>query len=104
MTKEHKSGDVKVGKRSAAPKKPSVELPTSLSVRELADLFHISAIEVIKQLMRNGMMANIKQVIGYEVAATIAADSVYKVRQKPRTTKKSAGAMGAIKRQLLKDK
>ena len=104
MTKESKSGDVKVGKRSAAPKKPSVELPTSLSVRELADLFHISAIEVIKQLMRNGMMANINQVIGYEVAATIAADFGYKVRQKPRTTKKSAGAMGDIKRQLLQDK
>ncbi len=100
MAKESKSGDVKVGKRSAAPKKPSVELPTSLSVKELADLFHISAIEVIKQLMRNGMMANINQVIDYEVAAIIAADFGYKVRQKPRTTKKSAGAMGDIKRQL----
>ncbi len=100
MAKESKSGDVKVGKRSAAPKKPSVELPTSLSVKELANLFHISAIEVIKQLMRNGLMANINQVIGYEVAATIAADFGYKVRQKPRTTKKSAGATGDIKRQL----
>lgn len=100
MAKESKSGDVKVGKRSAAPKKPSVELPTSLSVRELADLFHISAIEVIKQLMRNGIMANINQVIDYEVAATIAADFGYKARQKPRTTKKLAGAMGDIKRQL----
>ena len=100
MTKASESGNVRVSKRSASPKIPSIELPTSLSVRELADLFHISAIEVIKQLMRNGIMANINQVIDYEVAATVAADFGYKARQKPRTAKVLAGAIGDIKRQL----
>jgi len=100
VAKASKSGDVKVGKRSVSPKPPSIEIPASLSVRELADLLHISAIEAIKQLMRNGIMANINQVIEYEVAARIAADFGYQVRQKPRTAREATSTIGGIKRQL----
>ena len=70
MANVGKSGDVKVGERSTTPKAPVIELPASMSVKDLADLLHISSIEVIKQLMRNGIMANINQVINYDVAAS----------------------------------
>jgi translation initiation factor IF-2 len=60
-------------KGSATPKKtPSapkpIELPGILTVKQLADLMDVSPIEVIKQLMRHGVMANINQVVSFEQA------------------------------------
>ncbi|MEE9399736.1 MAG: translation initiation factor IF-2 N-terminal domain-containing protein, partial [Dehalococcoidales bacterium] len=68
----------------------AIELPHSLSVRQLSDLLQISAIDVIKQLMRNGIMANINQVINYEAAAAVAAAHDYEAQPMPRTVRKSA--------------
>jgi translation initiation factor IF-2 len=55
-----------------------IEIPTSLTVEELAELLGISPIEVIKQLMRNNIMANVNQVIAYDAAAAVAAAFGYK--------------------------
>jgi len=70
-------------------------------VRQLADLLSVSAIDIIKRLMRNGIMANINQVIDYEAATAIATDIGYKVRLKSRTTRKSANVISEIKRRQL---
>ena len=51
-----------------------VELPRALTVKELADLLRVSAVEIIKELMKNGVMASINQVIDYDTAAIIASD------------------------------
>jgi len=75
-----------------------IEIPQTLSVRQLAELLAVSAIAIIKQLMRNGIMANINQVIDYEMAAAVAADFGYEARLKPR---KLAG--GGIRRRQLQD-
>jgi translation initiation factor IF-2 len=40
----------------------TIQLPYSLSVRELAGLLNTSAVTVIKILMSNGVMANINPV------------------------------------------
>lgn len=56
-----------------------VEIPPTLTVKQLADLIKVSAVEVIKQLMRNGIMASINQVIDYDTAAIIASDFGYEV-------------------------
>ena len=63
----------------------SIEIPHALSVRQLADLLQISAIDIIKRLMRNGIMANINQAIDYETAAAISTDIGYEVQPKSRT-------------------
>lgn len=68
---------------SSSAKAPSVEIPSTLPVRELADLLGVSAVKVIKQLMRKGVMANINQVINYEMAAAVAADFGHQSRLKP---------------------
>ena len=47
-------------------------IPPTLTVRRLAELVGASPIEVIKELMKNGVMAAINQVIDYETAATVA--------------------------------
>ena len=82
MANTGKSGEVKVSDRSAAPKAPVIELPISMSVKDLADVLHISSIEAIKQLMRNGIMANVNQIINYEVASMVASGFGYEVKPK----------------------
>jgi translation initiation factor IF-2 len=52
----------------------TVELPRALTVKELADLLSVSAVEIIKELMKNGVMASINQVIDYDTAAIVATD------------------------------
>lgn len=49
----------------------SIEIPDSLTVRELAVRIDTSPIDVIKQLMANGVMANINQQIDFDTAAIV---------------------------------
>ena len=48
-------------------------LPQTLSVKDLADLIDQNPIEVIKQLMRNGIMASMNQIIDHQVATLVTA-------------------------------
>ncbi len=52
----------------------SIEIPRTLTVKDLSDLVGMSPIEVIKELIKNGVMASINQVIDYDTAAIIAHD------------------------------
>lgn len=54
-----------------------IELPPTITVRELADSIEASPIEVIKTLMANGVMANINQQIDFDTAAIVAAEMGY---------------------------
>ena len=51
-----------------------IEIPPSITVKRLSELLSVSGVDVIKQLMRNGVMATINQVIDFDTAAIIAAD------------------------------
>src|SRR3972149_3337624 len=55
----------------------SVTLPRSVTVRELSDLLKVSPIEIIKELMKKGVMAAINQSIEYEAAAVVARELGY---------------------------
>jgi len=90
-----------INEDSAAPpaeKTRTIEIPHSLSVRQLADLLQIGTVELIKQLMRNGIMANINQVIDYEAATAVAVGYGYEVHQKPRTSRRLPGTIAEVKR------
>lgn len=52
----------------------TIELPATITVRELAVEIDSSPIEVIKTLMANGVMANINQQIDFDTAAIVAAE------------------------------
>ena len=56
---------------------PQVELPPSITVKQLADVLKVEPIKVIKQLMRKGIMANVNQAIDFDTASTTAADFGY---------------------------
>ncbi|OGN91308.1 MAG: translation initiation factor IF-2 [Chloroflexi bacterium RBG_13_48_17] len=65
---------------------PHVSFPPALSVKQLADLLQVSAVDVIKQLMRNGVMANINQAIDFDTAAVVAAYFGYEAKKQPVST------------------
>jgi translation initiation factor IF-2 len=65
-----------------------VEIAPTLSVRQLAETLEASAIDVIKQLMRIGIMANINQIIDYEAASTVATALDYEPRPEPQAARK----------------
>ncbi len=70
----------KTEKKSAATKVPVIDIPRSIGVRQLADMLQVDSILVIKQLMRNGIMANINQIIDYDMAAAIVTGFGFKAR------------------------
>jgi translation initiation factor IF-2 len=78
-----------------------VEIPGTISVRQLAELLNISAIDVIKKLMRSGIMANINQVIDYEAAASIAGEFGYEARPQPLTARSQSSVISEIKKKQL---
>ncbi|NPV85950.1 MAG: translation initiation factor IF-2 [Anaerolineae bacterium] len=57
-----------------------IELPASITVRELAQSVEASPIQVIKILMSNGVMANINQMIDYDTAAVVASELGFEVK------------------------
>jgi translation initiation factor IF-2 len=58
----------------------TIELPSTITVRDLAQAIDSSPIEVIKNLMANGVMANINQQVDFDTAAIVAAEMGYDVR------------------------
>ncbi len=79
-------------KSPAKPKVRTVEIPRSIGVRHLADILQVDSIQVIKQLMRNGIMANINQIIDYDSASAIIASFGYEAHLKPLKDQQLASA------------
>jgi len=57
-----------------------IELPITLTVRDLAERIEASPIDVIKQLMANGVMANINQQIDFDTAAIVVSEFGFEAR------------------------
>jgi len=80
---------------------PQVELPPSITVRQLADILKVEPIKVIKQLMRKGIMANVNQTIDFDTASITAADFGYnakaaKERRASPSRKEKGGRKGKL--------
>ncbi len=52
----------------------TVELPASITIRDLGERIGSSPIQIIKILMSNGVMANINQIIDFDTAAVVCAE------------------------------
>ncbi|MCC6312816.1 MAG: translation initiation factor IF-2, partial [Thermomicrobiales bacterium] len=62
-----------VALRRAAPvERTLVTLPSVLTVSDLAEALHTTGVEIIKELMKLGMMATLNQQIDYETAHRVA--------------------------------
>src|SRR5487761_298358 len=53
------------------------ELPPVITVKEMSELMGVSAVDIIKALMKNGMMATINNQLDYDTAAIVAGDLGY---------------------------
>ena len=52
----------------------TVEVPEFTTVRDLAAILDVSPIDVIKELMNNGIMATINQQIDFDTSAIVAEE------------------------------
>jgi translation initiation factor IF-2 len=75
-----------------------LELPRALSVRQLAEALGVTPVDIIKELMRRGVMANINQVIDYEIASAVSSELGFETRPQPISTQ-AASVISEIKRQ-----
>jgi translation initiation factor IF-2 len=84
-----RGGEAPSTPRAPAPAAPEpkpestepIQLPEQITVRELAETLGTSPIELIKQLMNLGVMANINQLIDYETAAIASEELGFKVSE-----------------------
>ena len=60
-----------------------MELPKTLTVKQLADQMAIDPVNVIKELIRSGVMANINQSIDFDTAAAVAVELGFTVTALP---------------------
>lgn len=83
---------------------PTIELPANITVRELAQAIKASPIEVIKNLMANGVMANINQLIDFDTAAIVAAEMGYEATlEMPETAAEEETGEIPLWRRLIAD-
>ena len=59
---------------------PQLELPPSITVKQLADVLRVEPVKIIKLLMRKGVMVNINQTLDFDTASTTATDLGYGVK------------------------
>ncbi len=91
------------GERRSAQARPLV-LPSTMTVQYLAEVINQSPIDVIKQLMRNGIMAGMNQVIDYKVATLVTTAFGIRTSMAPEATSGAAretAAAGEIEEDLL---
>ena len=86
VASEKPAAQAKASASGKSEVKREVVIPHRLTVKQLADVLGVSAIDVIKCLMRNGIMASINQVIDYETAAIVATDLGYEAKAEPQAS------------------
>ena len=66
--------------RPTAPVVREVEIPEAITVGELANRMAVKATELIKVMMKNGLMATINQIIDQDTAALMVEEMGHKIR------------------------
>ncbi len=58
----------------------AIELPASITVRDLAKTINTSPIDILKILMSNGVIANINQLVDFDTAAIVASEMGFEAK------------------------
>jgi translation initiation factor IF-2 len=82
-----------------------IELPSTITVRDFARIIQTSPIEIIKNLMANGVMANINQQIDFDTAAIVASEMGYEAKlESPKESEEDAGEIPLWRRVISNEK
>jgi len=82
----------------------TIELPPTITVRDLAAATQSSPIDIIKSLMANGVMANINQQIDFDTAAIVAAELGYEANlEAPEETEEDQGEIPLWRRMIANE-
>lgn len=81
-----------------------IQLPYSITVREMAEKLGTSAVQVIKILMSNGVMASINQTIDFDTAAVVATELGFEPQlEQEEEVAEDIGEMPLWRRVILKE-
>ena len=86
-------------------KTKTIELPTSITVRDLAQKIQASPIDLIRALMSIGVMANINQQVDFDTAAVVLSEMGYDaVPEQTQVVLKDAGEIPLWRRVIAQEK
>jgi translation initiation factor IF-2 len=81
-----------------------IEISTSITVRELAQIMQTSPIDVIKVLMSNGVMASINQPVDFDTAAVVASEMGFEaVPESPKVSEQDLGEIPEWRKVIAKE-
>ncbi len=72
----------------------AVELPSTITVKELAELFGVNPADVIRELIKSGIFATINQLIDRDTASLVASELGYEVAEPQAASSAEAGEDG----------
>jgi translation initiation factor IF-2 len=95
------AGGAAIAEAPAMPVRPAgaVELPSQISVTDLAELLAVSHADIIKELIRNGIFATINQSIDFDTAALVAGELGFETVE--RGAAERAAAEGAAPQEIV---
>ena len=85
-------GVTAVAPEESVPVGPLIELPPTITVGEISDLLSIDVVDIIKQLMRAGLMLTINEAVDFETAAMIAQSLGFRVKA-PKAKERGPGSL-----------
>jgi len=59
----------------------AIDLPTTITVKELAELLTVNPADVIRELIKSGIFASINQLIDRDTASLVAGELGYEVAE-----------------------
>ncbi len=81
-----------------------IEISSSITVRDLAQIMQTSPIDVIKALMSNGVMASINQPIDFDTAAIVASEMGFEaVPESPKESEQDLGEIPQWRKVIAKE-
>src|SRR3982074_1726804 len=83
---ERRAAEVAGATAARAGQVGPIELPSVVSVSDLAGILGVAVPQVIKTLLTNGTFATINQALDYDTAAVVATDLGFEVREQGTAT------------------
>src|SRR2546421_7169220 len=89
---ERRAAESAAATANRAAQAGTIDLPSVVSVADLATLLGLPVTQIIKTLFTNGTVATINQALDYDTAAVVASDLGFEVREQGAATAPAAPA------------